>query len=196
MLLGGRKPDMASYSNPSVGRWMPRVMDAGGEGDSDGNLISSKGIRREKTMSTNASAPQTTAGAEHLSTRSPLRGMRVLVAEDGLVNQHLARRVLLEEGCRVTVVADGAEAFRAACRAHFDAIIMDIDMPGMDGLTATRHIRNWESRQGKRTPIIAWTATACERDCREAGMDGILAKPFDVTVLSSLMKHLLHSDAA
>ncbi|MFZ5560271.1 MAG: ATP-binding protein [Pseudomonadota bacterium] len=107
------------------------------------------------------------------------RSRRVLVVEDNPVSQQLAVAMLKRMGCRADVVGNGEEAVEAWRRLPYDLILMDCDMPVMNGLDATRHIRAAEA-PGQRIPIIAITASALAGDaerCREAGMDDFLAKP-------------------
>jgi signal transduction histidine kinase/CheY-like chemotaxis protein/streptogramin lyase len=112
-------------------------------------------------------------------------GPRVLVAEDNPVNQRLAKAVLQKAGYHVTLVGDGLEAVSALASSEFDLVLMDVQMPGMDGLAATQAIR--EAENGRRhTPIIALTAHAMQGDrekCLNAGMDDYLTKPIDVKKL-------------
>jgi two-component system, sensor histidine kinase and response regulator len=112
--------------------------------------------------------------------------LRVLLAEDNLVNQKLAVRLLERQGHRVTVVPNGREAVEiiaaaeAGEREAFDVVLMDVQMPEMDGLEATRAIRLRERSTGRRLPIVALTAHAMKGDeekCLAAGMDAYLAKP-------------------
>jgi signal transduction histidine kinase/ActR/RegA family two-component response regulator len=108
----------------------------------------------------------------------------VLVVEDNPVNQIYAQAQLEHLGHRVTLVDDGAAALAALGRRPFDVVLMDCQMPGMDGLEATRRLRAMEACQpGQRhTPVIALTASAMVEDhdrCAQAGMDGFLCKPFD-----------------
>ena len=106
--------------------------------------------------------------------------LRILLAEDSLVNQKLAVAILEGHGYVVTVAGDGREAVAASETAEFDLILMDVQMPEMDGLEATRKIRAREARTGGHVPIIAMTAHALKGDrerCLEAGMDGYIAKP-------------------
>jgi PAS domain S-box-containing protein len=103
----------------------------------------------------------------------------VLVAEDSQINQIVATRVLERCGCRVTVVGDGIEALAALTRQHFDAVLMDCQMPLMDGYNATTELRRRELG-GRRTPVIAMTAHAMTGDrerCLNAGMDDYISKP-------------------
>jgi CheY-like chemotaxis protein len=116
----------------------------------------------------------------------PTRPLRILVAEDNRVNQVVARRLLEKQGHTVTIAADGQDAIKAFEAQPFDLILMDVQMPGMDGLQATRAIRQQENGQS-RIPIIALTANAMSQDrdlCLAAGMDGFVSKPIDVGELS------------
>jgi two-component system, sensor histidine kinase and response regulator len=106
--------------------------------------------------------------------------LRVLLAEDNLVNQKVAVKMLAKRGHSVQVAGDGNAALRLFRPGAFDVVLMDVQMPGMDGLEAVREIRRVEQGTGARTPIIALTAEAMkgdERRCLSAGMDGYLTKP-------------------
>jgi len=110
----------------------------------------------------------------------PASSLNILLAEDGLVNQKVAVNLLEQRGHKVTVANDGREAVDALERKSFDAVLMDIQMPAMDGLEATGIIRRREKASGGYIPIIAMTAHAMEGDrerCLEAGMDAYIAKP-------------------
>ena len=123
-------------------------------------------------------------------TDSPLT---VLLAEDGPVNQLLVKRLLENAGHTVTVVDTGTQAVEAVARTHYDIVLMDIQMPGMDGIEATVSIRKREGNAGRRVPVIALTAHAMEGDrerCLAAGMDGYLSKPIRPEALfASLAEH-------
>jgi len=114
---------------------------------------------------------------------SPRRGqpLEVLVAEDNPVNQKLITRLLEKRGHRPTLACNGAEALRAVQSKTYDAILMDVQMPVLDGISATAAIRAWEQLESKpRVPIIALTAHALAGDgerCLAAGMDRYLSKP-------------------
>jgi len=106
---------------------------------------------------------------------------RILLAEDGLVNQKLALAVLAKRSYQVTLVTTGREAIAALGREPFDAVLMDVLMPEMDGLEATRAIRGLEQQTGIHLPIIAMTAGNSPQDvqrCLTAGMDAFVSKPF------------------
>ena len=129
--------------------------------------------------------------------------LRLLVAEDDEVNQLVARAVLEREGADVTIVSDGAQAVDAALTTDFDALLMDCQMPVMDGLEATRWIRMVESgtlalgpQDGalhRRLPIVAMTASATLSDraaCLAVGMDDVLPKPWTPQQLTDVLDRL------
>jgi PAS domain S-box-containing protein len=108
------------------------------------------------------------------------RRLRVLLVEDNAVNQRLARLLLEKHGHAVTVAGDGREALDALEAQSFDLVLMDVQMPHMDGLEATRAVREREKQTGSRVPVVAMTAHALKGDrerCLEAGMDGYISKP-------------------
>ena len=125
-----------------------------------------------------------------------LRG-QVLLVEDNPINQRLATTMLEKLGLSVSLAVDGSEAVEQVCRQNFDLVLMDCQMPVMDGLEATRRIRAWEaSREPGRAalPIIALTATALPSDreaCAAAGMSDFLGKPFSGDTLGRMLaRHL------
>jgi CheY-like chemotaxis protein len=105
----------------------------------------------------------------------------VLVVEDNLVNQTVAQRILAKAGHRTVVVGDGMQALQALDGGTFDLVIMDGNMPVMDGFEATRQIRRREQETGGHLPVIGLTALALKGDeerCLAAGMDHYISKPF------------------
>jgi two-component system sensor histidine kinase/response regulator len=115
---------------------------------------------------------------------------RVLVVEDNIVNQKVAQKCLERLGFSVRVAEDGSKAVTAFGEERFDIIFMDMQMPVMDGVTATREIRSREAIAGTRTPIVALTANVLSdhfQSCLEAGMDDVLAKPIDMARLRDLL---------
>jgi CheY-like chemotaxis protein len=111
-------------------------------------------------------------------------GLRVLVAEDCVINQKVIVAMLRRQGWSVTLAVNGVEAFRHFQENYFDLVLMDVQMPEMDGLEATRQIRAEEGRRGlSRTPIVALTAHASQaqhEECLEQGMDSVITKPISL----------------
>jgi two-component system sensor histidine kinase/response regulator len=110
---------------------------------------------------------------------------KVLVAEDNVVSQQVAKRYLEAIGCTVVVVEDGAAAVDACTRQEFGLVLMDLQMPKMDGLQAAQEIRRQE-RPGRHVPILALTAKSASDElarCTAAGMNGLLTKPLDIARL-------------
>ncbi|MBR9987957.1 MAG: response regulator [Desulfosarcina sp.] len=142
-----------------------------------------KGAGRKKQFTTRASIY-----------RKPLKGIRVLVAEDNPTNQQVAQAILEGAGIAVTIVNNGEAAVQAIRDTPFDAVLMDIQMPRMNGYEATRKIR--ELPQGGTIPIVAMTAHAMKGDeekCLEAGMDGYISKPVNQDRLFHTLWRLLRT---
>ena len=109
-----------------------------------------------------------------------MRGLRLLVVDDNAVNRMIAEQVLAAAGAEVVAEEDGSGAVRRVRAEAFDLVLMDVHMPVMDGLEATRAIRALPDRAG--LPIVAMTASAMAEDrqrCLDAGMDDLLAKPIE-----------------
>jgi len=124
-----------------------------------------------------------------------LTDKQILLVEDTPVNQKIAEKLLSRYGCHVTIAGNGLEALAAVERDTFDLILMDMQMPEMDGVEATRHLRIREAElKLPRRPIIAMTANAMDEDreqCIAAGMDDFIAKPFRADeVISMLLRYL------
>ena len=121
------------------------------------------------------------------------RPLRVLVAEDNVVNRRLAEHLLRQRGHQPLMVVNGREAVDALTRDSFDVVLMDLQMPEMDGFEATAAIRARERTTGARTPIVALTAHAMEGDrqrCLDADMDGYVSKPIDASQLFAVIDHV------
>jgi signal transduction histidine kinase/DNA-binding response OmpR family regulator len=146
------------------------------------------------TLSASGAEP----GADRLVTRHTTRevgrSLRILLAEDNVVNQRVATRLLEKEGHHVTIAPDGKKAVEAWMQAEpgtpFDLIFMDVQMPVMDGFQATASIREQEQKTGGHIAIVAMTAHAMQEDrerCLAAGMDGYLSKPLVLKELQELL---------
>lgn len=152
---------------------------------------------------------QQSSGMSSVIERKPNRGnlaqsidrpLHVLVAEDNRVNQIVVSGILGEAGLGCDVVPNGQEAFDVFVAKHYDLILMDCQMPQVDGYEATMKIRNYEKKKGRsRIPIIALTANAVSGDeekCIEAGMDAYCSKPIDPTRLIELIAEWTSSEKA
>jgi signal transduction histidine kinase/ligand-binding sensor domain-containing protein/CheY-like chemotaxis protein len=149
------------------------------------NFTAAFGIPEKQAAPVTRSAPAS-ALLEKIS-------MKVLLVEDNPINQRLALRLLEKNGHHVTVAGNGREALETLERLgwNFDAVLMDIQMPEMDGLETTREIRRIESSGTRHLPIVAVTAHALKRDrerCLEAGMDDYVSKPIDSELLLRLLQ--------
>jgi two-component system sensor kinase len=137
------------------------------------------------------------AAREERST--PARPLRVLLAEDGEINQEVAVGLLELRGHQVAVAHNGQEALEALERAPFDVVLMDLEMPELDGLEATRRLRTREQATQAHTPVIAMTAHAvqgCRDRCLEAGMDDYIAKPIQPAELFRVLESVAAKYAA
>ena len=135
------------------------------------------------------------APLDEAAARQRLTGKRVLLVEDTPVNQKIGEKLLARYGCLVTLAGDGLQALAAVERETFDLVLMDVQMPEMDGIEATHRLRQREL-EGRlpRLPIIAMTANAMAEDrdsCLEAGMDDFIAKPFRAAeMIETLLRHV------
>ena len=122
---------------------------------------------------------------------APPVSLRILLVEDNLVNQRLAMRLLEKRGHQVTLAGNGLEAVAAVEKTTFDLVLMDLQMPEMDGFEATAALREREKETGTHLPVIALTAHALKGDeeqCLEAGMDGYLTKPIRPQELDAVLE--------
>ncbi len=139
------------------------------------------------------SSETSTAGGQDF-----LKNAHILLAEDNLVNQKVATKVLEKRGCVVKIAQNGQEAVDSVSRENFDMVLMDVQMPILDGLEATKIIRDEEKQTGKRVPIVAMTARAMDGDekkCFEAGMDGYISKPIEPAKVYETIEQILSKRA-
>jgi CheY-like chemotaxis protein/HPt (histidine-containing phosphotransfer) domain-containing protein len=157
------------------------------------------------SLSTVLARPDQSRPRAHIVTRHALREMRrgavrILLAEDNLTNQQVALGILRKLGLHADVVNDGSEALKTLETSRYDLVLMDVQMPGVDGLEATRRIRDPGSRVlNHEVPIIAMTAHAMQGDrdrCIEAGMDDYVTKPISPQSLADAVDRWLPREEA
>jgi PAS domain S-box-containing protein len=156
-------------------------------------------LAQKRAMSESSPVSGPAEGAQKPEGAEPIVAKRVLVAEDNPVNQRITKRLLENDGHRVTVASNGREAVAAFRREPFDVILMDIQMPEMDGFEATAAIRALQSQRASHVPIVALTAHAIngyEERCMAAGMDGFVSKPIDTGKLRSAIQHCARQGTA
>lgn len=151
--------------------------------------------RAESTM-TNRVREEQTSETKDTTSGSALKGMRFLCAEDNALNAEILEALLEMSGADCTICSDGVEivkAFENIRPGDYDAILMDVQMPNMNGIEATRAIRRSANPLAKTIPIIAMTANAFSEDvqrCLDAGMDVHMAKPINMATLEKVVKKL------
>jgi two-component system sensor histidine kinase/response regulator len=132
----------------------------------------------------------------HILSEKRKSGLRLLLAEDNPINQKLAVVLLQKAGYSVDAVETGGQAFEKAKSGQYNSVLMDVQMPEMDGFEATQKIREWEKDKGLHVPIIAMTAHAMQGDrerCLEAGMDDYISKPLEPKVLFNVLNRWVPS---
>ena len=143
-------------------------------------------------------ATESAPSASVVQSSRPGSGRHILLAEDNRVNQRVAVLMLEKRGFLVTVADNGRAAVEAYQQQAFDLILMDIQMPEMDGMEAFAAIRALERPQGRRTPVVALTAHAMAHDrqrCLAAGMDGYVSKPLTAALLFAEIERLIPAGA-
>ena len=145
------------------------------------------GRELQQLLSASREEPALSTGS---GVRMPERPLEVLLAEDNPINAAVARRLIEKAGHRVVHATNGAEAVEHFTARRFDLVLMDVQMPTLDGLEATRRLRAVEKTRGGHVTVVAMTANAMksdEADCYAAGMDSFLAKPIDVNRLREIL---------
>ncbi|MGA2182322.1 MAG: response regulator [Bryobacteraceae bacterium] len=205
-------PEMDGYTlletiRDGYGLGAPRVvlLTSSGQGGALGRKLGAAGyltkpVRQSELRAAILRALDTSVAAESWipartehSTGGNSRQLRVLVAEDNAVNQQLARRLLEKRGHTVVLADNGREALRALDRQDFDLVLMDVQMPGMDGFEATAEVRRREKAGERHRIIVAMTAHAMKGDrerCLECGMDDYIAKPLQTRELDEVLAKL------
>ncbi len=151
-----------------------------GKGSTFNFLIKSQAVISQKPSGVFLGQEAGPVSEERL--KEQLKNLKILLADDNLVNQKITSRMLEKEGCMVEAVVNGKEVVEKLHNKDFDVVLMDAQMPVLDGFEATKIIRDNERSTGKHIPIIALTARAMHDDrqkCIDAGMDGYVAKPID-----------------
>nr|TFG55448.1 MAG: response regulator [Hyphomicrobiales bacterium] len=198
-------PDVSTLGMPACALLPPELRE-------DLSLLRQKGIEnyltkplRQKSLEKRiltalGELPQEVAMPEPALKEIGKHGLRVLLAEDNPVNALLAREFLRRRGHIVEHVTTGSAAVNACAENHYDLVVMDLHMPGLDGIEAARQIRAAENAAGSfQVPIFALTADALEtgrKACRDAGMTGFLTKPVDPTDLEAILEVVAKQRAA
>lgn len=129
--------------------------------------------------------------------KTDFEGYKVLIVDDYTVNRRIVKGMMKKLGVEVDEAEDGSSALDMIAKNNYSAIFMDVHMPGMDGLEATRKIRNLDDEVKSRVPVIAITASVLDRDieeCKDAGMNGFIAKPFTFNELYERFNHFVSND--
>jgi CheY-like chemotaxis protein len=180
---GGQRGDAVRCGAMSIAAYLLKPVRKAELREAIVRVLSAK--RQAKQVPAVPSGPRQTTAVKESK-----RSLRILLAEDIPVNQNLAVRLLEKRGHSVVVVSTGREALAALEAGSFDLVLMDVQMPDMDGLEATRLLRQREKASGRRQMVIAMTALVIKGDrerCIAAGMDGYLSKPIRVPELDEVL---------
>ncbi len=216
-IIDGRMPGMDGFElvekireNPALSDLIVMILTSarqGGEGNRCRNLgihaFLLKPIRKSELLSAILNVlgrhdeNRSTGSPTPLETRADSRPLRILLAEDNPINQTVVVRMLEKMGHSPAIAPDGQQALSMYSTQSFDLIFMDVQMPVMDGLTATMKIRELEKTSGAHIPIVAMTAHAMKGDkerCLEAGMDGYLSKPISSRGIEDVIARLVRGE--
>ena len=179
---GGQRGDAARCGELGISAYLVKPVRQTELRDAISRVLAS----REQT---GATAPVVTRSSLQEESE-PRKGLDILLAEDNAINQKLAVRLLEMRGHRIAVASNGKQALSQLEKRSYDLVLMDVQMPEMDGLEATRELRRREQSTGKRQPIVAMTALVMKGDrerCIDAGMDGYLSKPIRPQEMDDLL---------
>ncbi|NOX37172.1 MAG: response regulator [Calditrichaeota bacterium] len=189
---GGRPEDLARCRTLSINAYLIKPVTASELLD-----VILRALIESSERKRPASRKPRTSRTHSQDSARPLEGVKILLAEDNAVNQKLAVRLLQKLGCSVIVANNGNEAVQLWRNQNVDLILMDVQMPEMDGFEATAEIRRLEKSTGQHTPIIALTAHAMKGDrekCLDAGMDGYVTKPIRREELENEIRRFVSVD--
>jgi PAS domain S-box-containing protein len=178
---GGQRGDAQRCEQLGIAAYLLKPVRQSELRDAIGRVLSASAAIGKPSLITRYSLREQAVGGKSL---------KVLLAEDNLTNQKLATRVLEKRNHSVTVVANGREALEALDQANYDLVLMDMQMPEMDGFKATIILREKEKKTGRRQAVVAMTALAMNGDrerCIAAGMDGYISKPIRPVELDELL---------
>jgi two-component system sensor histidine kinase/response regulator len=168
---GGQRGDATRCEELGISAYLLKPVRQSELREAIGKVLSAKEHARTLPLITRYSLEESDA---------PTRGLHILLAEDNAINQKLAKQLLKKRGHSVTLASNGREALSALEKKSYDLVLMDVQMPELDGLEATRLLREKEKGSGLHQPVVAMTALVMRGDrerCMEAGMDGYLSKP-------------------
>lgn len=201
---GSAAPTILMLSSADCGEMYRRCRDLGISANlmkpvSQSSLLESIRKSLPQVASVESAGSAEAAGAAERTTiaHSPLPPLKILLVEDNVFNQKVAVALMGREGHSVRVADNGQDALNVLDKDRFDIVLMDVQMPVMDGLEATSVIRSNEASTGMHMPIIALTAHAMKGDRErfmEAGMDGYVTKPIKMDELWATVRELLHAD--
>lgn len=218
MLLDAHMPEMDGFtvaeklrSNPARGMITVMMLTSGGQSRDAARCrelglaaylvkpVRQSELRKAILTAMGIVAEQDPIAPSRSATGSLTKPLKILLAEDNLINQKLAVSLLEKRKHNVVIAENGVQAIAAWEDQKFDLALFDVQMPGMDGLEATRIIRDREQRRGGHLPIIAMTAAAMSTDrdrCFAAGMDGYVSKPFRAAALWDAIDRLALGESA
>ena len=182
---GGQRGDAQRCDQLGIAAYLLKPVRQSELRDAIGRVLSASAMKQKQALITRYSLREQVGGG---------KALKILLAEDNLTNQKLAMRLLEKRNQSVTVVANGRDALDALEKEAYDLVLMDMQMPEMDGFEATGILREKEKKTGRRQPVVAMTALAMNGDrerCLAVGMDGYISKPIRPQELDDLLDKYL-----